>query len=219
MNSQLDNQLSSHLDSQFLSLAEYSNKYHVSISTLRRKIRTGKLAFSLKNGKYFLKDQNLISLKQSNSFSASHKEDLSTSSVTEYSKLDNSGSQNISSVDEAQQKYEASNQRSVNISDTKENSTVFKNKKIKEKQISKKSGKINSSTNTDLVKENFLLNKMVDSQKELLKQIEFKEKKVTEQQNRIMELNTLVALLEKENKELKSLLHQEKEMEEWLELK
>ena len=58
----------------------------------------------------------------------------------------------------------------------------------------------------------------MDSQKELYSQIEKKEEKINEQQNQIADINTLVALLEKENKELKSLLYQEKEMEEWLEL-
>ena len=43
---------------QGLSLTEYSNKYRVSISTLRRKIKSGKISFNLKSGKYFLADQS-----------------------------------------------------------------------------------------------------------------------------------------------------------------
>lgn len=39
----------------WLTLQEYSNKYLVSISTLRRKIKNRDIEYSFKNGRYFLK--------------------------------------------------------------------------------------------------------------------------------------------------------------------
>ncbi len=40
----------------WLAITEYSNKYKVSISTLRRRIRSGKIRFIYEDGKYFLTD-------------------------------------------------------------------------------------------------------------------------------------------------------------------
>ncbi len=42
--------------SQWLSLAKYSSKYSVSISTLRRRIKNDSVDFKLYEGKYFLLD-------------------------------------------------------------------------------------------------------------------------------------------------------------------
>lgn len=41
----------------WLSLTDYSTKYRVSVSTLRRRIKSNEMAFKFKNGKYFLKDE------------------------------------------------------------------------------------------------------------------------------------------------------------------
>ena len=41
-------------NTDYLSLAEYSNRYHISVSTLRRKIKSGQLDFKLIHGKYYL---------------------------------------------------------------------------------------------------------------------------------------------------------------------
>ena len=54
MNSHLDSQNTS--SNQWIPLIEYSQKHNISISTLRRRIRAGSIAFNLKEGKYFLKD-------------------------------------------------------------------------------------------------------------------------------------------------------------------
>lgn len=43
----------------WLSLMEYSAKYRVSISTLRRRIKAGELEFQFTDGKYLLKDTSL----------------------------------------------------------------------------------------------------------------------------------------------------------------
>ena len=43
--------------SNWLPLTEYSTKYGVSISTLRRRIRTDEIRFVLEDGKYFLSDE------------------------------------------------------------------------------------------------------------------------------------------------------------------
>ena len=46
------------MDKNWIALTEYSNKYNISISTLRRRIRTGLITFRQESGKYFLKDEN-----------------------------------------------------------------------------------------------------------------------------------------------------------------
>jgi hypothetical protein len=43
-------------ENQWIPLSEYSHKYHISISTLRRYIKEDRLAHQLEEGKYFLKD-------------------------------------------------------------------------------------------------------------------------------------------------------------------
>ena len=43
--------------SSWLSLTEYSTKYRVSVSTLRRRIKSNDVVFQFENGKYFLKDE------------------------------------------------------------------------------------------------------------------------------------------------------------------
>ena len=47
-----------------LSLSEFSNKYDVSVSTLRRRIRTGLVDCILENGKYLLLDASLTDQKK-----------------------------------------------------------------------------------------------------------------------------------------------------------
>lgn len=226
MDSHLDSQLDSHLDSQVLSLTEYSNKYHVSVSTLRRNIRAGKLPFSFKQGKYFLKDQSLVSLKHLKSFS-SRKEVLSTSFVKnlDRSGLNVSNSQETVSTNGEQQQSETPSLANTDTAEKKEILPTFKNKKINPEKTLEHSKMVADMSASDSRKKSFsstedsFLDKVMSYQKEFLRQIELKEIKILEQQNQIVELNTLVALLEKENKELKSLLYQEKDMEEWLELK
>lgn len=158
------------MDSQWLSLAEYSSKYNVSISTLRRRIRSGQLLFNISFGKYFLKDQSLESLKEVKA------ERKSQESISVENKEDNK-EENVTRKDTVQ-------------------------KEIKDVRV-----------------ESSLLDKLMDVQKKLYDKIETKELKIFEQQNQIADLNTLVGFLEKENKDLKSVLHQEKEIEEWLELR
>jgi len=41
---------------EWLPIADYSNKYQVSVSTLRRRIKNGKAEVQFNEGKYFLKD-------------------------------------------------------------------------------------------------------------------------------------------------------------------
>ena len=157
------------MNSQWLSLTEYSSKYNVSISTLRRRIRSGQLLFDIRFGKYFLKDQSLDDLKDV-------KTKVQESSISEKSKGDE------------------------------------KRQDVTQEDIVRKS---TESVGT----EHSVLDKLMDVQKKLYEKIEAKESKILEQQNQIADLNTLIAVLEKENKELKSTLHQEKELEEWLELR
>lgn len=42
-----------------LALAEYSNKYKVSVSTLRRRIKSGDISYEFESGKYWLEDKPL----------------------------------------------------------------------------------------------------------------------------------------------------------------
>jgi len=170
--------MDSQLSNQWLSLAEYSNKYRVSVSTLRRRIRTGQLSFNLQSGKYFLKDQSPASLRKTKV--------CRTRDQKEYSR----------------DKRQSVSESEISV----EESIVKEPKNIKK-------------TPSASLPENSLFNKLMESQKEFYRQVEQKEMKISELQNKVMDLSTLVALLEKENKELKALLHQEKEMEEWLELK
>ena len=44
---------------QWLSLSNYASKYHVSISTLRRRIKNEAVDFKLHEGKYFLLDSEM----------------------------------------------------------------------------------------------------------------------------------------------------------------
>ncbi|MCY4321449.1 MAG: hypothetical protein OXC37_03465 [Bdellovibrionaceae bacterium] len=190
------------MNNQWLSLGEYSGKYRISISTLRRRIRAGQIPFSFKMGKYFLEDRSPVDLKKE---MGTNKKDLSPSSLkkelglgVEYSEID--------------QKRESGDQ------ENKDNETeVFKAVPAKKKT----SPSIKSLKDPSFMfkQETFFVNKVVEAQKELYEHLEKKELQISEQQNRIAELNTLVALLEKENKDLKSLLYQEKEIEEWLEVK
>lgn len=45
------------INQEYLPLAEYSSKYRVSISTLRRRIKSEEIPFEFKEGKYYLLDQ------------------------------------------------------------------------------------------------------------------------------------------------------------------
>ena len=46
----------------WLSLVDYSNKYKVSISTLRRKIKLEDVPFRLESGKYYIIDEPMVAL-------------------------------------------------------------------------------------------------------------------------------------------------------------
>ena len=180
--------MGSQLSNQWLSLAEYSSKYCVSISTLRRRIRAGQLSFSLKFGKYFLKDQSPVSLKK----------------IKVY-KADN------------QKKY--SQDEKQNVSELKSSDKALSVPKTADKELFVKGPGNTKKASPVSLPESSLFNKLMESQKAFHRQIEQREMKINELQDKVMDLSTLVTLLEKENKELKALLHQEKEMEEWLELK
>ncbi len=47
--------MDTHIDTHWIPLAEYSNRYKVSVSTLRRRIKAGLMPVRLQAGKYFLK--------------------------------------------------------------------------------------------------------------------------------------------------------------------
>ena len=56
MNSHIDTQQPTYKQ-EWLSLTGYSQKYNVSISTLRRRIRSGTITVKLEEGKYFIVDE------------------------------------------------------------------------------------------------------------------------------------------------------------------
>ncbi len=150
------------MDSQWIPLLEYSSKYGISISTLRRRIRFEQIPFRLESGKYFLQDQSWGS---SGEFMP-HSRSIRTTSFQ------------------------------------------LSNEKITEEKETKKSSLI-ASLEWKKSFEKFLL-----SQQERLME---KDQKILKQQDEISDLKTLLALLEKENRDLKSILHQEKELADWLE--
>ena len=177
------------MDNQYLSLTEYSNKYGISISTLRRRIRAGQFPYNLKFGKYFLKDQSPATFNKKQKVTKRYNKEMRFASV--------------------RKKLKPQSPSFISSNEQLENEVV--------KDV--KSGKSKNDLSSALLRDSSFLAGLMDSQKELYSQIEKKEKKISEQQSQIADLNTLVALLEKENKDLKSLLYQEKEMEEWLEMK
>lgn len=178
--------MDSQMDSQYLSLVEYSNKYKVSVSTLRRKIRTKQLPYNIKFGKYFLKDQNLEDSKIIK---------------TNQSKKDNY----ILNQNKITQE-EKSVQKQINVKDIPSYKPINSSYSYTSKEVSFLSQQVS------------FLDQIKEMQKDFFKQIEKKEEKLAEQKDKISELNIFINLLKTENKELKSLLHQEKNIETWLEL-
>ena len=49
--------------SKWIALQDYSNKYRISISTLRRRIKNKEIKFLLENGRYLLLDHEEITVK------------------------------------------------------------------------------------------------------------------------------------------------------------
>ena len=171
------------MSSQYISLSAYSNKYNVSISTLRRRIRCGQVDTQFHSGKYFLKDESLESLLKTKRASA----------VTKKNKTD---LKNISST-------------AKNFISTKEEALESKAKTFS-----------SMSSFTQLKeKDNFFsfIQQFMEIQKKLYQKLEVKELQIQKLQDKVMDSNTLIALLEKENKELKSVLYKTEKMEDWLE--
>ncbi len=246
---------------QGLSLTEYSNKYRVSISTLRRKIKSGKISFNLKSGKYFLADQSpekkknkvfageqaldsRASLSRGRAFcvkdkgsSAGEKDGMVKkrhmgSSAGEKGGMAHKGQPVKSFVAEKalQKECLADLEKEEPFSANKDHKTLSDLEEPKAKAVT--SGKSDlleredqarfSGTDLKLKDSGFassqaVLSKLVDSQRELLKQVEKKDEIINLQKDKIADLSTLTAFLEKENRQLKSLLHEEKQIEEWLE--
>lgn len=72
-------------NTQWLPLMDYSSKYRVSVSTLRRRIKTEDIQFKLKDGKYFIVDEPI----QSNVVSSNlkeHRPSLNSAHLSEPSK-------------------------------------------------------------------------------------------------------------------------------------
>jgi len=212
------------MNSQWLSLTEYASKYGISVSTLRRRIRKGQISVDFKFGKYFIKDQSpkeniLKEIKKTTEVSNLEKK-------SSYDFLNNEKKVNF------QAQYEKMNMQDQAIANKKniepyaqyktkqdENLILQKNplddiakKDTSQGDTSQKQNEKNISSITSI------LNKFISSQELFYEQIKKKEEKIFEQHEEIIDLRTLVNILEKENKDLKSLLHKEKEMEEWLEM-
>ena len=171
------------VNNQWISLTEYSNKYKISISTLRRRIRDGFLNVRLESGKYFLKDEGFEkpSLKHKSSLMEGS---FSPSALKPPAPLPTLPSEGV-----------AEKERGPGTA-------------VRRAGMEK--------VYTALQQNETLLHQVLHSQKTLKTQAHEKDKILYQLQNQLADLKTLVALLEKENKELKSLLYQEKEMEDWL---
>ena len=233
------------MDSQSLSLSEYSHKYRVSVSTLRRRIRARQIAFQLKDGKYFLEDQIPENIKQhsksrsdnpENSHQLEDQKEMWSDSAKGHTVKNHTAKKQYETWgrtaranqlknqfeiwDRIEKNNQLKNQYKTHSDNTKSHkveNNIAKSNQLKnpftersEKPISEEVFKESRSLNRDLG------DNVPSSKADLYQQITQKEIKLQEQENIIMDLNTLTALLEKENKVLKSLLYQEKDMEEWL---
>ena len=237
-----------------LSLTEYSNKYHISISTLRRKIKSGKITFHLKSGKYFLADQSPEKQKTIKKELPSFAGEQALDSQSKPSQREHeavrvnkegikgppAGSlvvekapQKAGLADSEKKPFSASTfteHKTLSEGALKDSALAFEEPKAKaftseqkdsdlleQEEKAHLSGADLKPKEPDFASSQAVLSKLVDSQRELLKQVEKKDEIINLQKDKIADLNTLTAFLEKENRELKSLLHEEKQIEEWLE--
>ncbi len=164
----------------WLSLSEYSNKYGVSISTLRRRIRSGQLVVHLKNGKYFLKDRSLKDLKKL-------KDSITAESTTDL----------VSDPASESLPY-----RSKNLKTSVEEDFKLEPVKLDSVKLDQGGSPV--------------VDKLLESQMKLCQQLELKDRQILDLQNKLMDFRTLCALLEKENKQLKSISQREQVLEDWL---
>ena len=153
---------------EWLALNEYASTHGISISTLRRRIKTGSVLFKLQNGKYYISPSSSQAkrIKKEAGKLLSEKKKVAPLSSPQRNSLEQESTSSKKHID-TQSKW----------------------------------GQV-----------------VADMQKDFLQTIEQKDKKISKQKDQIADLNTLTALLEKENQSLKSLVYKEKEMEEWLEI-
>ncbi len=204
-------QFNQQLNHKWLSLNEYSNKYKVSISTLRRRLRQGQLSYQVKSGKYFLKDMAFSQALASHSA-------MSTSPVS--AKKPACGASSAPSHHISHHiSHRTSHRTSHMPSSIYEKETAKKTFTVKQPVQSLVRKPVTQTLKKPLLKESqdssFYL-KILEFQKDFLHKLDKKDQKIAFLQEQIGDLQTLVALLEKENKQLKLLSKKEQTLNKWL---
>ena len=170
-----------HEDSHWIPLTEYSSRYKVSISTLRRRIKGGLIPVRLQTGKYFLKAKSKMFAPQSPA-------KLPVFPSPAYEKTFRSGF------------YE-------NLSPAPQAPPDAKRQKFSEEDLApQKLALAFKKLQTVLHKNEKVLNKLLHFQEDLEARLKAKNKKIQEQDNQISDLKTLLNLLEAENRELKAFM-------------
>ena len=186
---------SNDLKPSWLALNEYSAKYRVSISTLRRRIKAGQIHVHSEQGKYFLNDQAIEEILKDPPPAPPPpiSKDLPASAA------------------------------STLVKPPLPSSALAKNPlpPVESPPLAEPpSPALNSpdfSSNGALDSQKTLSGQFLEAQKELCRQLDQKDQKISRLQEQLADFQTWAALLEKENKELKLLSQKEQALEDWLE--
>lgn len=161
----------------WLPLAEYSIKYQVSISTLRRKIKVNDIKFRFDDGKYFIYDEML----KKNINAEEHR----PSQVSEVQK-------NSAQILENKELIAFKNQTQVET-DKSESIEKYKESLISSLQNSDMNGSVISAANRLLA----------DLKKAYTQILQEKEEQILQLREETMDLKTLIKVLEAENTRLR----------------
>ena len=163
----------------WLSLAEYSIKYQVSISTLRRKIKADDIKFRFDDGKYFIFDEMLKKTTNAEEHRPSLNSEVQKNSAQV---LNESGSLSAQNCGEAQIQTEKF-----------ENLEKYKESLIASLQNTDMSGSVISAANRLLA----------DLKKAYTQVLQEKEEQILQLREETMDLKTLIKVLETENTRLR----------------
>ena len=216
------------MNKEYLSLTEYAERYGVSVSTLRRRIRAGRLPVSVKAGKYFLPASRAGI--NGNSAPPLYHDKVSKNVIS--SPAPRRSRHAVTSEELGRVAIPPAVRGSRHTVTSEELSRVEIPPAVRGHRHAVTSEELGRVAIPPAVRGRVatspavrgrgleeLVDKLTNAQELFCKQIEQKDKIISGQKDKIMDLKTLIALLEKENRELKSLLYEEKQMEEWLELR
>ena len=206
------------MNKEYLSLTEYAERYGVSVSTLRRRIRAGRLPVSVKAGKYFLPASRAGI--NGNSAPPLYHDKVSKNVIS--SPAPRRSRHAVTSEELGRVAIPPAVRGHRHAVTSEELSRVEIPPAVRGHRHAVTSEELGRVAIPPAVRGRGLeelVDKLTNAQELFCKQIEQKDKIISGQKDKIMDLKTLIALLEKENRELKSLLYEEKQMEEWLELR